>query len=88
VADCEVLDLTPGAHDLVIHALALHWANDPVGQLVQSRHALCPDGLMIGAMLGGQTLHELRATLAEAEIALTGGLSPRVLPMGEIRACP
>ncbi len=85
VSDSEVLDLTPGAHDLVIHALALHWANDPVGQLVQCRHALRPDGLVIAAMLGGQTLHELRAALAEAEIALTGGLSPRVLPMGEIR---
>ncbi len=85
VADRDVLDLTPSAHDLVIHALALHWANDPVGQLVQCRHALRPDGLMIAAMLGGQTLHELRAALAEAEIALTGGLSPRVLPMGEIR---
>ncbi len=85
VSESEVLDLTPGAHDLVLHTLALHWANDPVGQLVQCRHALRPDGLMIAAMMGGQTLHELRAALAEAEIALTGGLSPRVLPMGEIR---
>jgi SAM-dependent methyltransferase len=85
VADDEVLALEPGAHDLVIHALCLHWANDPVGQLVQCRHALQPDGLMIGALFGGRTLHELRAALAEAEVAVTGGLSPRVLPMGEIR---
>lgn len=85
VADDEVLDLQPGAHDLVIHALGLHWANDPVGQLVQARRALVPDGLFLGFMLGGQTLHELRASLAEAEVAATGGLSPRVLPMGEIR---
>ncbi|WP_151718891.1 methyltransferase domain-containing protein [Gemmobacter serpentinus] len=85
VPDDEVLDLEPGAHDLVIHAMALHWANDPVGQLVQSRRALVADGLFLGFMLGGQTLHELRASLAEAEIAVTGGLSPRVLPMGEIR---
>ena len=85
IPDSEVLDLQPGAHDLVVHAMALHWANDPVGQLVQCRRALAPDGLMLAFTLGGQTLHELRASLAEAEAALTGGLSPRVLPMGEIR---
>ena len=85
VADDEVLDLSPGTHDLVLHALALHWANDPVGQLVQARRALRPDGLFLGVAFGGQTLAELRTALAEAEVALTGGLSPRVLPMGEIR---
>ena len=85
VADDEVLALVPGAHDLVIHALALHWANDPVGQLVQSFRALRPDGLFLGFAFGGQTLNELRACLAEAEAAMTGGLSPRVLPMAEIR---
>jgi SAM-dependent methyltransferase len=85
VPDDDLLDLTPGAHDLVIHALSLHWANDPVGQLVQARRALRPDGLLLCASFGGQTLAELRAALAEAEVALTGGLSPRVLPMGEIR---
>lgn len=86
VPDDEVLTLAPEAHDLVIHALSLHWANDPVGQLVQARRALAPDGLFLGVMFGGQTLHELRSALAEAEIALRGGLSPRVAPMGEIRA--
>lgn len=84
-ADSDVLALEPGCHDLVIHALAMHWANDPVGQLVQSRRALVPDGLFIGFLFGGQTLHELRACLAQAEAEVTGGLSPRVLPMGEIR---
>lgn len=85
VPDDETLALQEGAQDLVIHALALHQANDPVGQLVQCRRALAPDGLLIAACFGGQTLAELRAVLAEAEIAVTGGLSPRVLPMGEIR---
>jgi SAM-dependent methyltransferase len=75
----------PGDHDLVIHALALHWASDPVGQLVQARRAMQPDGWMIALMFGGQTLHELRACLAQAESEVTGGLSPRVLPMAEIR---
>ena len=85
VPDDDLLSLAPGAHDLVIHALCLHWANDPVGQLVQCRHALRPVGLFLGLMFGGQTLHELRACLAEAETEVMGGLSPRVLPMGEIR---
>jgi SAM-dependent methyltransferase len=85
VPDDEMLALTPGAHDLVIHALGLHWANDPVGQLVQCRRALMPDGMFLGSLFGGQTLHELRACLAEAEAEVTGGLSPRVAPMAEIR---
>jgi SAM-dependent methyltransferase len=81
----ETLALAEGAHDLVVHALALHWSNDPLGQLVQARRALRPDGLLLAALFGGETLHELRAALAEAEIATSGGLSPRVAPMGEIR---
>lgn len=83
--DTEVLDLAEGAHDLVIHALCLHWADDPVGQLIQCRRALRPDGMLLAVLFGGGTLQELRATLAEAEIAAFGGLSPRVLPMAEIR---
>ena len=83
--DTETLALEPGGHDLVIHALALHWADDPVGQLVQCARALRPDGHLIAALFGGRTLHELRACLAEAEASVTGGLSPRVAPMAEIR---
>lgn len=85
VADAETLDLGPGEHDLVIHAVGLHWANDPVGQLVQCRRALTPDGLLIAMLFGGQSLHELRAALGQAEAEVTGGLSPRILPMAEIR---
>lgn len=84
-ADAETLELPGGGYDLAVHALALHWANDPVGQLVQIRRALRPDGLLIAAMLGGRTLQELRASLAAAEAEVSGGLSPRVAPMGEIR---
>lgn len=85
VADDETLALQAASHDLVLHTMCLHWANDPVGQLVQCRHALKPDGLLLCTFLGGQTLHELRASLAEAEASVTGGLSPRIAPMGEIR---
>ena len=85
VPDDEILALTPGAHDLVIHAMALHWADDPVGQMIQSARALRPDGLFLAILPGGQTLTELRAALAQAESEVTGGLSPRVAPMAEIR---
>lgn len=85
VPDTEVLDLRPAAHDLVVHAMALHWANDPVGQMIQCRQALRADGLMLAVLLAGQTLHQLRAVLAQAESEVTGGLSPRVAPMGAMR---
>ena len=85
IPDDETLTLQPQIHDAVLHTMCLHWANDPVGQLVQSRHALKPDGLLLCTFLGGQPLHELRSTLAEAEARVTGGLSPRIAPMGEIR---
>ncbi len=83
--DEETLGLDEATFDLVIHAMALHWSNDPVGQLIQCRRALRPDGLCLAVSLGGQTLTELRAALSQAEIAQTDGLSPRVLPMPEIR---
>ena len=83
--DADTLALEIGAHDLVVHAMALHWANDPVGQLIQCRRALKPNGLFLSAAFGGQTLHELRACLGQAEANVTGGMSPRVAPMGDLR---
>lgn len=85
VQDTDSVELDPNVHDLVIHAMSLHWANDPVGQIVQCRHALMQDGLFLGCLFGGQTLNELRTSLAEAEAAICGGMSPHVVPMAEIR---
>lgn len=84
-ADRDTLDLAPAMHDLIVHHQGLHWANDPVGQLVQARRALRPDGLFIATLFGGATLAELRDCLAGAEIEVSGGLSPRVAPMAGIR---
>ena len=83
--DTETLNLERTAHDLVVHALALHWSDDPIGQIVQSRLALEPDGLFVGIMFGGQTLNELRTALSEAEARTSNGISPRVLSMGDLR---
>ena len=83
--DNEVLSLVEASHELVVHALSLHWANDPVGQLIQCQKALKPDGLFLGILFGGQTLNELRTALAMSESEVAGGLSPRVLPMADLR---
>ena len=85
IEDTDVLDLTVQSCDLIIHALALHCANDPVGQIIQCGRGLRPDGLFIGVCFGGQTLQELRSALATAESQLSGGLSPRVLPMADLQ---
>ena len=85
VPDDDLLDLASESCDLVIHAMSLHWANDMVGQLVQCRRALQPDGLFFAVCFGGQSLEQLRTVLADAEISVSGGLSPRVVPMAEIR---
>ena len=85
ITDDATLDLEPASHDLIVHAMGLHWAEDPVGQLIQCRRALRPDGLLLVVTLGGQTLAELRAVLGQAEVEIAGGLSPRVAPMAELR---
>lgn len=69
--------------DLAISILDLHTINDLPGILVQLRQALKPDGLFIAAMPGGETLYELRTALMEAELAHTGGASPRVAPFAD-----
>ena len=83
--DEEHLSFAPSSLDAVISNLALHWVNDLVGTLIQVRMALKPDGLLLAALLGGETLVELRHVLAESEIAITGGLSPRLSPMVDVR---
>jgi NADH dehydrogenase [ubiquinone] 1 alpha subcomplex assembly factor 5 len=85
VADEEMLPIAPASCDLVLSNLSLHWVNDLPGALLQIRQSLKPDGLFLGAMLGGDTLPELRASLAEAEMAVEGGLSPRVSPFADVR---
>jgi len=83
VVDEERLPFAPASLDLVVSTLALHWTNDLVGSLIQIRRALKPDGLFIGAILGGATLTELRQSLLEAEAELSGGAALRVSPFAD-----
>jgi SAM-dependent methyltransferase len=80
VADEARLPFAEASVDLVVSSLALHWLDDLVGALIQIRRALKPDGLFLGALLGGATLTELRQCLLDAEIELVGGAGPRVSP--------
>lgn len=84
VADPEALPFA-GGFDLVLSCLDLHWANDLPGTLLQVRQALRPDGLFLAAMLGGDTLVELREAWLAAEIETEGGASPRVSPFADGR---
>lgn len=84
-ADEEWLPFADNSFDLVLSCLSLHWVNDLPGALVQIRRVLKPDGLFLAAMLGGETLADLRHCLTEAELAEEGGISPRVSPMADIR---
>lgn len=84
VADEERLPLGDETVDLVVSTLSLHWTNDLPGALVQIRRALKPDGLFIGALLGGSTLTELRQSLLQAESELSGGAGMRISPFADI----
>ncbi len=85
VANEEFLPIKAASLDLVASALSLHWVNDLPGALLQIRQALKPDGLFIGALFGGETLHELRDVLMLAETECDGGVSPRVSPFADVR---
>jgi SAM-dependent methyltransferase len=83
-ADEERLPFAPESLDLVVSTLALHWTNDLPGALIQIRRALKPDGLFVGAILGGATLTELRQSLLQAETEIHGGAGPRVSPFADV----
>jgi SAM-dependent methyltransferase len=84
-ADEEALPFRDGSLDLVVSALALQFVNDLPGTLVQVRRALKPDGLLLAALVGGETLIELREAFAAAEAEVEGGISPRVIPFADLR---
>lgn len=86
VCDDEALPLRSESLDLIVSSLALQFADDLPGLLAQARRALRPDGLFLAALLGGDSLSELRQSFAAAEAEMEGGASPRVLPFADVRA--
>jgi SAM-dependent methyltransferase len=84
-ADDETLPFRDASLDLVVSALALQFVNDLPGTLVQIRRALRPDGLLLAALLGGDTLTELRQAFAQAEAEIEDGISPHVAPFTDLR---
>ena len=86
VADEEALPFAAATFDLVVSALSLQFVNDLPGVLVQVRRLLKPDGLLLAALGGGDTLTELRQSFAAAESEIEGGVSPRVAPFADVRA--
>jgi SAM-dependent methyltransferase len=84
-ADEEALPFADGSLDLAVSALSLQWVNDLPGTLAQIRRTLKPDGLFLAALLGADTLTELRQSFAIAETEIEGGVSPRVAPFADVR---
>lgn len=85
IGDEEALPLKPASADLIVSLMSLHVTNDTPGVMLQIARALKPDGLFLGALSGNGTLGELRESLLQAEVELTGGASPRVFPFADVR---
>jgi SAM-dependent methyltransferase len=83
--ESEPLPFAAESLDLMVSALAFQFVNDLPGVLAQIRRALKPDGLLLAAMIGGDTLTELRQSFASAEAECEGGVSPRVAPFADLR---
>jgi SAM-dependent methyltransferase len=79
------LSLPQGRFDAIFSVLDLQTFNDVPGALIQMRRALKPDGLLLACLFAGDTLMELRQSWLAAETAVTGGVSPRVAPMIDVR---
>ena len=86
VVDLERLPVADARLDLAVSLLALQTVNDLPGALIQIRRALAPDGLLLAALIGGDTLTELRQSFTIAESEILGGASPRVAPFVDVRA--
>ncbi|KAK2063168.1 methyltransferase domain-containing protein [Colletotrichum caudatum] len=85
LVDEEHVPFPPETFDLVLSSLSLHWVNDLPGVLAQINNVLKPDSPFIGAMIGGDSLFELRTSLQLAEQERRGGISPHVSPLADTR---
>lgn len=84
-ADEELIPAQPQSLDLILSCLTLHWVNDLPGSLIQILHSLKADGLFLGALLGGETLTELRQAMLKADMEHLGGAHPHISPFIDVR---
>ncbi|GCC28911.1 arginine-hydroxylase NDUFAF5, mitochondrial [Chiloscyllium punctatum] len=80
LADEEFLPFKENTFDLILSSLSLHWVNDLPRAFKQIHSSLKANGVFIGAMMGGETLYELRCSLQLAELEREGGFAPHVSP--------
>lgn len=85
LASEETLPWSANTFDLVLSSQSLHWTNDLPGVLAQINNILKPDCAFVGAMLGGDTLFELRTSLQLAEQERRGGVTPHTSPLADVR---
>lgn len=83
--DEEYLPFRTGSVDAIVSCLSLHWTNDLPGTLAQAHAALKNDGVFMAALLGGETLYELRVSLQVAETERLGGIAPHISPFTTAR---
>ena len=83
-ADEEALPFADGSLDLVVSALSLQFVNDLPGTLIQIRRALKADGLLLAALIGGDSLTELREAFAASR---KRDRRRRLAACGAVRRC-
>lgn len=79
------LPFDANSFDAVMSSLSLHWINDLPSLLAQINNILKPDAPFVAAMLGGDSLFELRTSLQLAELDRRGGISTHVSPLADVR---
>ena len=85
IQDEELLPYGSNTFDAILSSFSLHWINDLPALLAQANSILKPDSPFLAAMLGGDTLYELRTSLQLASMDRRGGVSPHVSPLADVR---
>ncbi|KAF0687304.1 Aste57867_20946 [Aphanomyces stellatus] len=83
--DEEFLPFPKHHFDLVISSCNLHWVNDLPSTFAQVHDILKPDGAFLGAVLGGDSLMELRSAFILADQERQGGIMPHISPFVNVQ---
>lgn len=75
----EVLHVAPASFDLCLSIGELETSADLTTAAATLRQLLAPGGLLLGAIIGGNSLPRLRAAMLAADLA-GGGATPRIHP--------